>query len=336
MGGKQIKLASEQILNGDGSATTDISGSRLQHYLNAATSDNTRKTYRSAVRQFEKWGGRLPSDANTVIRYVLDRAGQLNPRTLDLHLTAISQWHQLQSIADPTGTPLVSKAMEGIRHQHGKPRQKAKALRLDHLIAMLTYLHTLPDSNRKLRDIAILLIGFFGAFRRSELVVIDAADLSWEPEGLVITLRKSKTDQEANGLTRALPFAKVPICPSSALKCWTERAGIVTGPIFRPINRWDQIQGKNLSAGAINGILKELGANCGFTFISELSSHSFRRGLATSASQERVDFALIKKQGGWKSDATVWAYIEEGQQFTDNASLALMDKLSALWHRSFE
>lgn len=283
MSGKQSILVQTEALRDGSSRTSDLSKSTLQHYLVAATSDNTRKTYRSAIRQFEKWGGHLPTDSNTVIKYLLERAGRLNPRTLDLHLTAISQWHQLQRIADPTRTPIVSKAMAGIRRKHGKPKQKAKALRMDHLISMLTYLHALPDSNKKVRDIAMLLVGFFGAFRRSELVVIDVGDLSWEPEGLIINLRKSKTDQEADGLVRALPFGKAPICPSSALKHWTDRAGIVNGPLFRPINRWDHIQDKKLSAGAINSILKGLGEKCGFTFINEISSHSFRRGLATSA-----------------------------------------------------
>ena len=91
----------------------------LRHYLQAATSDNTRKAYRSAIRQFEKWGGRLPSDRDTVVRYLLARAESLNPRTLDLHLTAISQWHHYQGLIDPVCDPLVRKTMEGVRRTQG-------------------------------------------------------------------------------------------------------------------------------------------------------------------------------------------------------------------------
>lgn len=173
-----------------------------------------------------------------------------------------------------------------------------------------------------------MLTGFFGAFRRSELVAIRVQDLVWEPEGLLICLPRSKTDQQLHGLNRALPFGAKGCCPAVAIKEWMEVAKIDTGPLFRPVNRWDQIQAKPLSPGAINDLLKSLGAVCQFDFIPELSSHSFRRGLSTSAGRERIDFELIKKQGGWKSDATVWGYIEEGQQFSDNAALALMEKMT--------
>lgn len=303
----------------------------LRHYLQAATSDNTRKAYRSAIRQFEKWGGRLPTDRDTVVRYLLARAESLNSRTLDLHLTAIGQWHHYQGIVDPVKDPLVRKTMEGIRRTHGQPKRKAKALRLEHIAQMVNHLRHLPDSKKKQRDIALLLSGFFGAFRRSELIAIQVSDLMWEPEGLIIRLPRSKTDQQATGLARALPFAGNPVCcPARAIKQWMDTADIVTGPVFRPVNRWDQVQTKQLNPGAINDLLKTLGQACQFDFVPELSSHSFRRGLSTSAGREKVDFELIKKQGGWKSDATVWEYIEEGQQLSDNAAIILMEKMAAL------
>ncbi len=307
----------------------------LRHYLQASTSDNTRKAYRSAIRQFEKWGGRLPTDRDAVVRYLLARAVSLNSRTLDLHLTAIGQWHHYQGLTDPVKDPLVLKTMEGIRRTHGQPKRKAKALRLEHIAQMVNYLSHLPDRKKKYRDIALLLTGFFGAFRRSELVAIQVNDLAWEPEGLIIRLPRSKTDQQATGFKRALPFAGNPVCcPAKAIKKWMEIADITTGPLFRPVNRWDQVQAKQLNPGAVNDLLKTLGGACQFDFVPELSSHSFRRGLSTSAARERVDFELIKKQGGWKNDATVWEYIEEGQQLSNNASLVLMEKLDALLLRA--
>ncbi|MBK8971907.1 MAG: tyrosine-type recombinase/integrase [Hahellaceae bacterium] len=231
----------------------------LKHYLQAATSENTRKAYRSAIRQFEKWGGRLPTDRDTVVRYLLARADSLSVRTLDLHLTAVSQWQ-----------------------------------------------------------------------RRSELVSIQFSDLNWEPEGLIIRLPRSKTDQQSTGLVRALPLGAESCCPATAIEAWMKVAGINDGPLFRPINRWDHVQERALNPGAVNDLLKTLGKACQFDFVPDLSSHSFRRGLSTSAARERVDFELIKKQGGWKSDATVWEYIEEGQQFNNNASVILMEKMSLL------
>ena len=220
--------------------------------------------------------------------------------------------------------------MEGIRRTHGQPKRKAKALRLEHIAQMVDYLRCLPDSKKKHRDIALVLTGFFGAFRRSELVAIQISDLNWEPEGLIIRLPRSKTDQQATGLARALPFGTPGCCPATAIKAWMDSAEIDSGPLFRPVNRWDQVTPRPLNPGAINDLLKTLGKACQFDFVPELSSHSFRRGLSTSAARERVDFELIKKQGGWKSDATVWEYIEEGQQLSNNASLILMEKLVTL------
>jgi integrase len=301
-----------------------------QRYIAAATSDNTRSTYRSAIRQFEKWGGRLPADQAAIIRYLTDRAGELNPRTLDVHITAISQWHHYQGLHDPTHDPMVRKTLEGIRRVHGTPKRKAKALRLEHINTMLEYVRAQPETLKKRRDIALLLCGFFGAFRRSELVSIQVEDFIWEPEGLIIRLPRSKTDQEGAGLLRALPFGTNGVCPATALNAWLSAANISEGAVFRPVNRWDHVQEKSLNPGAINELLKTLAAACGFDFVDNISSHSFRRGFSTSAARERIDFELIKKQGNWKSDATVWEYIEEGQQLTNNASLILMEKMAGL------
>lgn len=303
---------------------------QVQKYLSAATSESTRKSYRSAIRQFEKWGGRLPTSGETLIHYLLGRAETLNPRTLELHLTAIGQWHKLQGFANPVEEPRVQKTMTGIRRLHAVPKRKAKALRLEHVAAMTKYLRAQPQSNKALRDQALILTAFFGAFRRSELVAIEIADLIWEDEGLIVRLNRSKTDQTGEGMLRALPFGDKSVCPATAVKNWLNVSGITQGPLFRAVNRWDQVQARRLNPGSINELLKKLGSACDFDFVDTLSSHSFRRGLSTSAAREKVDFELIKKQGGWKSDATVWEYIEEGQRLEDNAAIALMEKMAAL------
>jgi len=236
MNSKSPKKVTELSLRNENSSLVARQESEsLRQYLQAATSDNTRKAYRSAIRQFEKWGGRLPSDRETVVRYLLARAESLNPRTLDLHLTAISQWHHYQGLIDPVSDPLVRKTMEGVRRTHGQPKRKAKALRLEHIAQMVNHLRQLPDTKKKLRDIALVLTGFFGAFRRSELVAIQIGDLVWEPEGLLIKLPRSKTDQQATGLVRALPFGAPGCCPATAMRNWIESVEINEGPIFRPI-----------------------------------------------------------------------------------------------------
>ncbi len=303
---------------------------RHRLYLNAATAENTRKAYRSAIRQFERWGGKLPTDRDTLIRYLVGHAETRNVRTLELHLSALSQWHRYQGFADPTQDPTVRKTLTGIRRVHGKPKKKAKALRLEHVARMLAWLAQQSDSLKKMRDLALLQIGFFGAFRRSELVAIQVEDLIWESDGLIVRLPRSKTDQQGEGLERVIPAGNGALCAVQALKTWLDRAGIASGPVFRPINRWDQVQARALRPAAINDFLRTLSEACGLEFALELSSHSFRRGLSTSAAREGLDFELIKKQGGWTSDATVREYIDEGRRFKDNVASVLMTELERL------
>lgn len=311
-------------------AQTQLTGTEsgaLQGFIHAATADNTRKTYRSAVRQFQKWGGLLPCPPATLCRYLLDKADALNPRTLRLHLTAISQWHQTQGFADPTHDGSVKKAIKGIARTHGKPHQKATALRPEHISRMLQHLKSLPASHKQRRDQAILLVGFLGGFRRSELTRIEVSHLDWQEDGLVILLPRSKTDQTGEGLSRALPRGSKGLCPVLVMKQWLDGAAISEGPVFRPINRWDQVQPTTLKPAAVNDLLKKYGKVCGFDFVPTLSSHSLRRGMATSSAQAGANFKDIKKQGGWKSDDTVWGYIEEGRQFEENVANTLLSKL---------
>ncbi|MCY4045944.1 MAG: site-specific integrase [Cellvibrionales bacterium] len=299
------------------------------HYIHAATSDNTRRTYQGAIKRFIKWGGLLPANKSSLVNYLTAHAAELNPRTLSIHMTAISQWHQTQQIDDPTSHPDVRKTLKGIHKTHGKPKQKAKALRLEHLATMLKHLDTQPDSAKIRRDKALLLIGFFGAFRRSELVAIEFGHLIFEPEGLIISIEKSKTDQLSEGIQRAIPMNEEfpDCCPVKALHQWLEMAEISQGAVFRGISRWGKIMDKPLYAGSISDILKSLAAQAGLDFAPELSAHSFRRGLSTSASRENVDFGLIKQQGGWKNDDMVRGYIEEGRLLEENPAHALFESL---------
>jgi integrase len=302
----------------------------LRTYLQASSSDNTRKTYRSALRQFEKWGGRLPCNRDVLVRYLLAHAETRNPRTLDLHMTAISQWHQLQGIYDPVQDPLVRKSMEGIRRVHGRPANKARALSLDHLARLLDHLQQQTQDLRTTRDKALLLTAFMGAFRRSELVAIRAEDLTFSSDGVRVRLSRSKTDQAGKGLIRALPAGPQGCCPATALNEWLTRSAISTGPVFRAINRWGQLQDAALNPASVNSLLKQLGSACGIDEALEFSSHSFRRGMSTAAARAGVDFELIRKQGGWKNDATVRGYIDEGRQMEDNAATTLQEQL---WQR---
>lgn len=296
---------------------------RHRAFLAAATSDNTRRTYRSAIRHFQTWGGVLPCDEAAVIRYLLTYAESLNPRTLALRLTALSQWHLHQGFPDPAAMPTVRKTLAGIARTHGKPKKKAKALPiedLERIAAQLAGLRTLTA----LRDNALLQIGFFGGFRRSELVSLEVPHVVWEPSGIVITLQRSKTDQEGQGIVKAIPYGSGLCCPATALRVWLDGADITSGPLFRPISKWNAIGKEALHAGSVNAILASCAKLVGLDYVPHLSSHSLRRGMATSAYRAGADPRDIKRQGGWRHDGTVQGYIEEADHFETNAVGSLL------------
>ncbi len=292
-------------------------------FLAAATSDNTRRTYRSAIRHFLSWGGALPADEGLMIRYLLAYASSLNSRTLALRLTALSQWHIHQGFTDPASTPTVRKTLAGIARTHGKPKKKAKALPLEDMERIVAHLVRL-DSLKARRDNALLQLGYFGGYRRSEIVSLDITYVAWEPDGIVITLPRSKTDQQGEGIVKAIPYGEGPCCPVTALRAWLDSAGIVSGPLFRPVSKWQEVGAEALHAGSVNTILEACAKLVQLDYVPQLSSHSLRRGMATSAHRAGADFRDIKRQGGWRHDGTVQGYIEEAGRFEENAALALL------------
>ncbi len=334
------KLADVDLAVMRGNAVNRTSGTALseseledrhRRFLSAATSDNTRRTYRSAIRHFQTWGGVLPCEPGLVNRYLLNYAQELNARTLALRLTALSQWHRFQGFADPTANANVRKTLRGIARTHGKPKKKAKALLFEDLEAIVTALQE-DISLQGLRNKALLQIAFFGAFRRSEVATLAVEDLTWELDGLVIVLTRSKTDQDGQGIVKAIPYGELGgvCCPATALKTWLTAAGITSGPVFRRVTRQGIMGSEPLHPGSVNDILKSCASAAGLPSVPELSGHSFRRGLATSAHRAGADFMNIKRQGGWRHDGTVQGYIDDAGKFEDNAAGSLLRRRSAL------
>ena len=301
-----------------------VLGASSLNYVQKATADNTRKAYRQDIQQFERWGGRLPADTETIVRYLHDQATKLNPRTLKRRITALKQFHVYQGFPDPTEHSLVLKTLKGIQNTHGKPKQQAPALRLDQLQQAVEYLRSdLTLKNQ--RNLCLLTLGFFGALRSSELLAVRVEDLDWRPEGLHLKISKSKTDQEGEGQWCALPKTDNDLCPLKHAQNWLEASGIEEGYLFRSINRWQKIGDKTLSTVGLNKILKTLAEKCGWADANLYSSHSLRRGLATSTSLKGASIKAIMRQGRWRHEGTVLQYIEEGQAFEDNAVNVLFD-----------
>ncbi len=294
-------------------------------YVNAATAESTRHAYQTDIAHFERSGGALPASPLIVVSYLQRFADQLNPRTLSRRLVALKHWHVYQNFVDPTQSPLVKKTMQGIHRLHGTPENKAQALTLEQLIHLHHYFQN-QGTLQALRDNALLQIGFFGAFRVSELVAISVEHLQNTPEGLRVLIPRSKTDPNGQGQFCAIPMGNTTICPIRTLQVWLEKSCIQNGPVFRFISRWERIGQKALHPVSVNRLLKKYTEKCGFPKTEFFSSHSLRRGFATAASQEGASLKAIMRQGRWKEVRTVLGYIDEAAEFQDNAAQTLLQK----------
>ena len=293
-------------------------GFTKQDYIHAATSNNTRKAYQSDIRHFMNWGGLLPASPDSIVNYLHQHAAVLNPRTLHRRLTAIKQWHLTQNFADPTSHPYIRKTLTGIKNTHGKPKDKAPALTLDDLKKIVL---TLSKSARliDIRNNALIQLGFFGAFRRSELVAIKWDDITFSKEGIEIIIPRSKTDQSGEGGVVAIPNGNDAICAMRALKLWQEYSGLCDGFIFRGISKSENILSHVIKSNQVNLIIKQVARDCGLDYADDFSAHSLRRGFATEAAKRNAPFQSIMRQGRWKHEGTVLGYIEEGKRFEENA-----------------
>jgi integrase len=168
------------------------------------------------------------------------------------------------------------------------------------------------------RDRALVLLGFAGAFRRSELVGLDIADCAFGRDGLTVTLRRSKTDQEGQGRRIGIPYGANPeTCPVRCVQAWIEQAA--TGPLFRSINRHGQVQQQRLSGNDVARIVKKLATRAGLD-ATTYAGHSLRAGHATSAAAAGASERAIMRQTGHRSVQMVRRYIRAGTLFSDNSA----------------
>ena len=297
-----------------------------KHYIKAATSVNTRRAYQQDIRHYMQSGGLLPASVASIETYLITYAAKLKPSTLQRKLIALRHWHTYQNFTDPTKSPQIKKLMTGILREHNLPLLKAKTLSLDEITSMVSYLDDIKTGSA-LRDRALILVGFFGAFRRSELVSMMWEDIDWEKEGIKINIKHSKTDQESKGQVCILPYSSSNLCPVIALKNWQQFANSNSGPIFLRINKSQIASNLALSAQSVNLILKKLAKNLNFKNAEQISGHSLRRGFATLASQKNLPLISIMRHGRWKQERTVHGYIEEVKLFEDNPlNVLLSDK----------
>lgn len=292
----------------------------VRTYVDAGIAPATRRAYRADLAHFHAWGGMLPSSEEQLAAYLSDQATALKVATLGRRLAAISVAHEAQGLVNPVRSPLIRAVMRGIRRSHGVAPRQAKPLLREDLFAVLA---AMGDRPKDVRDRALLLIGFAGAFRRSELVGLNLADVEPVRQGLVVTLPRSKTDQEGEGRRIGIPFGRTRWCPAKALDDWIAVAGLVDGSIFRRVDRHGRILPERMSGEAVCLVVRERASAAGYDPIG-FSGHSLRAGFATSAAEAGVATWRIRRQTGHASDAMLVRYIRDGELFTDNAAGALL------------
>lgn len=288
-----------------------IHRTRIAQNIRSAKSPNTERAYRAAWRCFVVWCEAqglvaMPAEPATVAAFISDEAEQgKKPSTLGQRLAAIRHAHRLAGVDDPTGHVLVRETLKGIRRVQGvKPSRKAPVT-VDRLSAMLAHVDRSTVAGK--RDAALLLFGFASAMRRSELGALRFEDLELVPSGLLVTVQRSKSDQEGKGVEIGVPTGRRDeLCPVRAIGEWISAAGIADGAVFRSVNRHDQA-GASITGGAIGQLVKRLARSAGLK-AADFGGHSLRAGFVTSAAENGANAAAIMEQTRHKSAAMVSIY----------------------------
>jgi len=296
---------------------------QAREFIRASKAENTLRGYQSDWRGFCQWceaHGLCPVPAlpETVAAFIAECAGRLKVGSIQRRLNAIAEAHKAVGMESPTHSPIVKNTMKGIRRTKGTaPVQKSAAL-TDDIRAMMG----VTDAGLiGLRDRALVLLGFAGAFRRSELVGLTVGDCTFGNDGLTITLRRSKTDQAGAGRRVGIPYGSNPeTCPVRTLQAWIDQAAApADGPLFRSINRHGRIQRGALSGGDVARVVKKLAERAGLD-AAKYAGHSLRAGHATSAAIAGASERSIMAQTGHRSVQMVRRYIRDGSLFRENSA----------------
>ncbi|OHV36946.1 MULTISPECIES: tyrosine-type recombinase/integrase [Pseudofrankia] len=326
---------------------------RVTQYARAARATSTWRAYDTDLRHFRAWCAAQPTAPAAVPAGALTVAGYLaaladagyKPSTIRRRLAAISVAHQLAKAPNPATSPEVATVWDGIRRVHGARPARKEALETSLLTRVLAAIdeppadaaagtdapagNVAPDpapgaaaaTLAAVRDRALLLVGFAGCLRRSELVGLDMADIEVTPDGLVLSVRSSKTDQEGLGALVGLAYGSYrPTCPVRAWQAWAAAARLTAGPAFRGINRHGHVGAGRLHPGSVARIVQRRAAAAGLD-PADFAGHSLRSGFATAAARAGVNDRAIMRQGRWRSASSLDSYVRAGRLFDrDNPS----------------
>jgi integrase len=292
----------------------------VEHFIRESLSENTRVAYRADLAHFTAWGGGLPAKADLIARYLADHANTLAPASLARRVATISKVHGANGWPNPCQSEVVRATLRGIKRVKGTAQDQACPLLREDLFLILD---AMGDDIRAQRDRALLLVGWAGGFRSSELVGLDWSDVDEVREGLVLNLRRSKTDHLGKGRKIGVPLGRTRHCPVAALAAWRKASGGDEGPIFRPVDRHGHIQTDRLRGDAVSTILRDRLTGAGID-AEGYSGHSLRAGLATSAIKAGVPTYKVRAQTGHASDLMLSRYVRDAGMFDGNAAGALL------------
>lgn len=263
----------------------------------------------------------LPSDVRAVAVYISSLAKEGKAvSTVVSHLAAIKYFHDQARLTLNWQDPILSEVMAGIRRSSTRKVEKATAILPEHLKALLT---TLGGSLSDCRDRALLLVGFSGAFRRSELTSITVETVAFVPEGAVVTVLRSKTDQTSQGAEVSIPFARDPeMCAVKALYQWLSRSRITTGPVFRRVYTSGNIGNDALSEEAVRLILAKAVESANLS--GNISPHSLRAGFCTAAALKGASLEQIGRHARHASTQTTLGYVRVAERFKNHAGAELL------------
>lgn len=302
------------------SAPLDATIRSAVNYARAEKSEATRRAYDSDWRHFEAWcrgvaAETLPASTATVAAYLAHMADTgLKASTINRRVAAITYRHRQANLTPPTGAESVKAVQRGIRRTIGTAVDRKAPATADAIKAMV---RKIPDTLAGRRDRALLLIGFAAAMRRSELVALDIADLKRTPEGYLILIRRSKTDQEGAG--REVPVPRgAKLKPAQALEAWIDTSGITAGPLFRSVGKGGRTLGDRLSDRSVATIVKTW-AKAAKLDPDLFAGHSLRAGFVTSALGSGADAMKIMDVTGHSQIQTLKIYDRRAKAFKDHA-----------------
>ena len=296
---------------------------RAALFAKSGKSAATKRAYRSDFEHFSDWCvghdlSPLPAAPEAVAFYITFMAdADFACSTISRRLVAISQAHQLMGYETPTATAMVREVWKGIRREQGTAQESPRPLLT---VEIRRIVQQLGDRLIDIRDRALLLVGFAGGLRRSELVGLHVKDIEDRERGIVLHIRRSKTDQEGQGQKVGVPRGTHPeTCPVGALMEWLDVTGLKRGPLFRSITKGGDLADTGLSGYSVSLVVKRHVRGIGLN-ADQYSAHSLRSGFATEAARGGASEREIMRQTRHRSREVVRRYIKDGAIFRGNAA----------------